>query len=84
LTFIQFSQDGLPIELKKLAEVASCDLVSAEKLVLTLLKTNLFIGTYDIEEKIYTKGIDVNDYIESILKDRKIDKDFEESHAEYI
>ncbi len=76
LTLIQITEDGVPVSLDKIVEVVNCPEKQAEDLVKLLLSENELIGTYNSEAKVYTKGINVNVYIEKILSKIK-ELDFE-------
>ncbi|MCE7737100.1 MAG: hypothetical protein GPJ54_19595 [Candidatus Heimdallarchaeota archaeon] len=67
LTLIQMTQDGLPIDLARIAEVIRCPEDQAEKLLKLLLAENSLIGLYDASKKLYTKGTNISQYIESML-----------------
>jgi hypothetical protein len=67
LTLIQITEDGMPISLDRIAEVVSCSEDQAADLVKLLLSENKHIGKYDDQEKVYTKGVNIKDYIQMIL-----------------
>jgi hypothetical protein len=67
LTLIQITEDGMPISLDRIAEVVSCSETHAADLVKLLLSENKHIGEYDEQEKVYTKGVNIRDYIQMIL-----------------
>jgi hypothetical protein len=67
LTLIQITEDGMPISLDRIAEVVSCSEDHAADLVKLLLSENKHIGEYNEQEKIYTKGVNIKDYIQMIL-----------------
>ncbi|MCE7734090.1 MAG: hypothetical protein GPJ54_04370 [Candidatus Heimdallarchaeota archaeon] len=68
LTLIQMTQDGLPIDLAKIAEVIQGSEDQSEKLLELLLDENAMIGTYDVSERVYTKGTDISQYIQSMME----------------
>jgi hypothetical protein len=67
LSLIQITEDGMPISLERVAEVVQCPEDHAENLIESLLKENHLIGTYDSNKRIYTKGANIEDYVEFIL-----------------
>ncbi|MHA2252671.1 MAG: SBBP repeat-containing protein [Candidatus Kariarchaeaceae archaeon] len=67
LSFIQVTEDGLPIELAEIANIVRCEDNHAEELIKLLLNENPVIGKYDGQQKIYTKGVDIDSYIKMIL-----------------
>jgi hypothetical protein len=67
LTLIQITEDGMPIELSRISEVVSCSETHAEELVKLLLSENKYIGEYDEKDKVYTKGVNIKDYIHMAL-----------------
>lgn len=68
LTLIQMTQDGLPIELTKIAEVIQCPEDQAENLLKLLLEENTLIGNYDNAKRVYTKGTNISQYIQTMLE----------------
>ncbi|MCE7733560.1 MAG: hypothetical protein GPJ54_01695 [Candidatus Heimdallarchaeota archaeon] len=68
LTLIQMTQDGLPIDLVKIAEVIRCPEDQAENLLELLLIENKLVGTYKKSNRVYTKGTNISNYIESMLE----------------
>jgi hypothetical protein len=66
LTLIQVTEDKLPVELNEIAKVVNCEESHAEELIGLLLMEHSTIGNYDKERKIYTKGVNINSYIEMI------------------
>ncbi|MCE7736783.1 MAG: hypothetical protein GPJ54_18010, partial [Candidatus Heimdallarchaeota archaeon] len=68
LTLIQMTQDGLPIELIKIAEVIQGTEDQAENLLELLLEENTMIGKYDGSKRVYTKGTNISQYIQSMLE----------------
>jgi hypothetical protein len=67
LSLIQITEDGMPIELTRIAEVVSCTEKQAEKLLGLLLLENSLIGSYDKEKRVYTKGVNIKEYLEMII-----------------
>ncbi|MHA2251804.1 MAG: hypothetical protein ACXAD7_15685 [Candidatus Kariarchaeaceae archaeon] len=74
LEFIQITVDGDAISISKISEIIRCQEEQAEKLLMMLLNQNSWIGTYNVEQRTYTKGTNINDYLENMLS--KV-KDFE-------
>lgn len=62
------TQDGLPIELSKIAEVIQCPEDQAENLIELLLPENELIGTYNKSQQTYMKGTNIAKYLESMLE----------------
>ncbi|MHA2168725.1 MAG: SBBP repeat-containing protein [Candidatus Kariarchaeaceae archaeon] len=67
LSFIQVTEDGLPIELAEIAKIVRSEEKHAEELLELLLNENPVVGTYNSDQKIYTKGVNINYYIKTIL-----------------
>jgi hypothetical protein len=67
LSFIQVTEDGLPIELTEIAKIVRSEESHAEDLIKLLLNENPVVGTYDQDQKIYTKGVNIDSYIKMIL-----------------
>lgn len=67
LEFIQLTEDGKEIQISQIAEIMRTSIDHAEGLLTPLLKQNSFIGTYDKSKKTYSKGTNVNDYLEKML-----------------
>jgi hypothetical protein len=67
LTLIQITEDGMPIALSRISEVVNCSEAHAEDLIKLLLSENKYIGDYDENQKVYTKGVNIKDYIQMIL-----------------
>lgn len=72
LTLIQITGDGMPISLDKISEVTNTSKVQAEDLLLALLNENPEIGSFDNQDKMYTKGTDVSKYLEDAMKMSKM------------
>lgn len=68
LTLIQMTQDGVPIEPNRITEVIRCPEYQAENLIGLLLEENTMIGKYDHSKRIYTKGTNISQYIQSMLE----------------
>ena len=47
-----------------ISKVVNCEPDQARELLILLLEENEFIGTYNREEEIYTKGLNIDDYID--------------------
>ena len=78
LTLIQLTEDHAPIKLSEIAKIVNCSEKQAENLIILFLKENKSIGKYDAKEKVYTKGHDVSDLIQSYIKEvRKVIIDLE-------
>jgi hypothetical protein len=67
LSLIQVTEDEVPVELKEIAKVVNTDMEHAELLLKLLLNENELIGIYDEQRQIYTKGVGIDSYIDSIL-----------------
>ncbi|MHA2249130.1 MAG: hypothetical protein ACXAD7_02155 [Candidatus Kariarchaeaceae archaeon] len=67
LTLIQITEDGMPIELNRISEVIQSSSRVAEELLEQVLLENPQIGSYDKNRKIYTKGTNIQDYIDLII-----------------
>jgi hypothetical protein len=79
LSLIQITKDRAPIDLSKIAKIVNCTNEQAEKLIQLLLKEDETIGSYDLQEKVFTKGFAVEALIESyITRVKKIIKDFKQ------
>ncbi|MHA2252126.1 MAG: ABC transporter substrate-binding protein [Candidatus Kariarchaeaceae archaeon] len=69
LSAIKIAEDGMPIALSKLAEIVQTTEEHTEELLLLLLEENTMIGSYYASGKVYTKGVDIKDYIEHLLRE---------------
>ncbi|MCE7736294.1 MAG: hypothetical protein GPJ54_15545 [Candidatus Heimdallarchaeota archaeon] len=78
LEFIQLTEDGKEIHISQIAEIMRTPIEHAEALLTALLTQNSFIGVYDDSKKTYSKGTNVNDYLEKMLADaRRFDEESE-------
>ena len=68
LSLIQLTEDKMPINIQEISKIVHCSSQHAQDLILTLLEENKEIGSYNKEEKIYTKGVNVDDYLSQAIK----------------
>lgn len=69
LKLIQITEPQTPIGISEIMEVIYQSEIHSEELLILLLQENTYIGTYDKENKIYTKGIRAEAYLEQALKE---------------
>ena len=68
LELIRVTGDNVPVNLSRIVQITDTSEDQAKDLIKLLLLQNPLLGKYDETTKIYSKGIEVDDYIDFVLK----------------